>query len=114
MLMEGIEIVNKIEIMENHFLIPILAGVFLALGFCCMITGLPAFFEGENKGRLFLMVLFFAGFIALFIKMKNPSTPTGEYHYEVILDNTVNLKEFYQKYEIIEIKGNLYTVKEKK
>lgn len=108
MLIEGLELINKIEIMKNHPLILPLAALFLALGFGCLILSC-----NRKITPIFLTILFFVGAIALFDKYENPSIPTGEYYYEVILDDTVNLKEFYQTYEIIEIKGDLYTIKEK-
>lgn len=37
---------------------------------------------------------------------------TYETHYKVILDDTVSINEFLDKYEIVDIDGEIYTVKE--
>ena len=42
-----------------------------------------------------------------------PKPVEYETHYEVSIDETVNLQEFMEKYEIIETRGLIYTVREK-
>ena len=37
----------------------------------------------------------------------------GETHYEVTIDDSVSMSEFDEKYEIIEQRGEIYTVKER-
>ena len=36
-----------------------------------------------------------------------------ETHYQVTVDNSVSMNEFQDKYEIIEVEGKIYTVKER-
>lgn len=42
--------------------------------------------------------------------------PKSEYetHYQVTVDNSVSMNEFQNKYEIIEVEGKIYTVRERK
>ena len=35
------------------------------------------------------------------------------YEYEVLIDEEVNLVDFYEKYDIIEKKGEIYVIKER-
>ena len=41
--------------------------------------------------------------------------PEGKYetHYQVTVDNSVSMNEFQNKYEIIEVEGKIYTVRER-
>lgn len=36
-----------------------------------------------------------------------------ETHYQVTVDNSVSMNEFQNKYEIIEVEGKIYTVRER-
>lgn len=38
---------------------------------------------------------------------------TGEYEYKVTIDDSVSMNEFYEKYEILDQEGKIYTVKER-
>ena len=42
-----------------------------------------------------------------------PEPVEYETHYEVSIDETVNMQEFMDKYELIETRASIYTVKEK-
>lgn len=58
--------------------------------------------------------MIFALFIGLtsgFVLNSNPVE--YETHYEVSIDENVNMQEFMDKYEIIETRGLIYTVREK-
>ena len=39
--------------------------------------------------------------------------PTGKYDYQVTIDDSVLMVEFTEKYEIVEINGKIYTIREK-
>ena len=39
--------------------------------------------------------------------------PTGQYEYQVLIDENANFKEIYDKYEIIDAKGMIYTIRDK-
>ena len=41
------------------------------------------------------------------------SYETGKYEYKVIIDDSVSMNEFLDKYEIIDQEGKIYTVKER-
>ena len=87
--------------------------LFLCLGLlaliCCLIH--LAFIE-RVKGPIIalcvlaIVVLVLGGFIIS--KMKEPV----ETHYQVIIDDSVPMNEFFEKYEVIKQEGKIYTVKE--
>lgn len=66
---------------------------FVGLGCFCVLIGL---FVGLLCGSIF-----------------KPKPVEYETHYEVSIDETVNMQEFMNKYEIIETRGSIYTVREK-
>ena len=39
--------------------------------------------------------------------------PTGQYEYQVLIDDSANFKEIYDKYEIIDVKGEIYIIRDK-
>lgn len=115
MLIEGLEIVNKIEIMEENTKLGILSIFFGICALACFLSAIvnADFISPGSISFVLLAATIILLIIGVVIELNNKEKPTGEYYYEVILDDTVNLKEFYQKYEVIEIKGDLYTIKEK-
>ena len=66
---------------------------FVCLGMCCTIFGL---FFGLLGGGVF-----------------GPKPVEYETHYEVSINEEVNMQEFMDKYEVIETRGSIYTVREK-
>ena len=49
----------------------------------------------------------------IFIKPVPTKVPTGRYEYEATLDDTVNLKEVCERYEVVETKGDIYVLRDK-
>lgn len=39
--------------------------------------------------------------------------PTGEYRYEVMIDESVSMTEFYERYDVIDQREKIYKIKEK-
>ena len=73
---------------ENSFL----AFVFMFVTVCVIVSPLLGWFAGNRI---------------------SPEPVEYETHYEVSIDETVNMQEFMDRYEIIETRGSIYTVKEK-
>lgn len=69
------------------------AAFFIGLGVYCTLFG--------------LLVGLLGGFVL------KPKPVEYETHYEVSIDENVNMQEFMDKYEIIETRGSIYTVREK-
>lgn len=117
--MEGVQILNQFEVAtktvfsEESFWWGALIGAGIGL-FMAIIFGLSemdwlAFFTG---------LVVFCTFLALLVGILGglvlkPNLVDYETHYEVSVDENVNMKDFMDKYEILETRGAIYTVKEK-
>lgn len=66
-------------------------------------------FTGPIAGMLCI-----ASLIAIFITVaKAPVVDTGRNKYEVILDDSVSANEIYDKYEVIERRGDIWVLQDK-
>ena len=117
--MEGVQILNQFEVITktifnwsacwDRFLIGMVIGLIVGI-----IFGLS-----EEDWFDFLVAFLAAGvffgtlFGALSGSAFNPTPVESETHYEVTVNEDVNMKEFMDKYEVIETRGLIYTVKEK-
>ena len=116
--MNGVEILNETQVVVesafnwNAFWIvsSILFGIFIIIGIILSITEGPIL-EGwimVISAGIILGVTF--GFIwGLMLE-----TPTKyETHYQVVIDDSVSMNDFLAKYEIIDIEGKIFTVRER-
>ena len=99
---KGIEVLDKAEIKG----IPFQGLVVGVLAFFIMEIAGSIVTEGEHP-IVIALISAFACYVAFFIFAR----PTGEYKYKVTIDDTVSLTEFYEKYEIIDQEGKIYTIK---
>ena len=117
--MEGITILNQFEVVTKtvfsweSFWWGALIGVGIGL-IVAIIFGLS-----ELNWDAFLLGLgVFCTLIGLFLALMGgflvkPTPVEYETHYEVSINEDVSMQEFMEKYEIIETRGSIYTVKEK-
>lgn len=71
--------------------------------------------NGDITGLLFLIFVGFFGFASFFSFSKGNSKEVYSHEeYKVIIDDSVSLNDFYEKYEIIDREGEIYTVMERK
>lgn len=113
--MQGIEILNTI-LPEK----PI--NIFMA-SFYCVLTLFWLFFifaeigsEGKGSNRNFLLSIILAVSIGIMFgititTIKNRNLNPEQY--EALIDNKIDFNEFYNKYEIINQRGKIYTIQEK-
>lgn len=111
--MSGVEILNIYEVEADHYinwhspyLVWTIVSIIAAIGFlACLLYWLD-----DDP-----IVGVFAGFafIAPIILMTKLSEPIYETHYDVIISNEVSMIEFNEKYEVIEVKGKIYEVRER-
>ena len=109
--MDGVIILNSYESLTNFgsiLLMSILCAWFLAVG----IVVLFALFKyGCNswKEPAFLVICVVLTIVCGCL------IPEDKYetHYQVTVDNSVSMNEFQNKYEIIEVEGKIYTVRER-
>ena len=117
--MDGVNILNEFEVISKtafsweSFWWGMLIGVCIAL-ITAIIFGISeadwlAFWVGLGISGIImgLVIGLLNGFVM------NPRIVERETHYEVTIDETANMQEFMDRYEIIETRGSIYTVREK-
>ena len=109
--MEGIEILSIGEIGINpvfNWTAAIIGGILIGL--------IPSLYAGAAENSVGLFIIMFAlcapFFGALFgsgIEKYTDTAPT----YKVIINDTVSLNEFYDRYEVLEQDGKIFTIMER-
>lgn len=117
--MQGVTILNEFEVitktafsLESFWwgaLIGGVIGLIIAIIFGLQEDDWVAFFVGLGVfcSLIGLLVGLLGGFILC------PKPVEYETHYEVSINKEVNMQEFMDKYEIIDTRGSIYTVREK-
>lgn len=109
--MEGIEVlsIGSIGINQVFNWEAAIAGG-LVLGFLC---SLYAFFSTDSLLfgiTIFIIMGLFLGFIlGVSVEKYADTMPT----YKVTINDTISINEFYERYEILEQEGKIFTIKEK-
>ena len=122
-MINGINVLNKTEILTTEpiyiiWLLLLISAIILLVSFVITIICMSCdnnFLKniGTISGTT-LIVSFFSSLILLLLMSATGKTVhTGKYAYEVIIDDEVSLNEFYEKYEIIDVNGKIYTIKER-
>ena len=113
--MEGITILNQTEIME---LAPLAVTVIVILTIIAAISCISFFIADYVMASITCPVIL--GFISisslisvLVISILSPKHLTG-YEYEVTIDENVSMKEVYERYEIVEQRGDIWVLRDKK
>ena len=113
-MLEGIEILAQTDIMQKPdwaYIIFSIGMTSIVIGFIILIIG-----AGINRwkvvifGLIFIVVSFVVTF---FICTIAPKEPTGRYEYQVTIGDNVSFTEFYEKYEVIDQNGKIWTIREK-
>ena len=86
----------------------IITAVVVFLGF--LITGFFLNFDASFPLGIIAIGLLIT---ALILYVIAPSVETGRYEYEVIIDEQTPLVEIYDKYEVIERRGDIWELKDK-
>lgn len=113
--MEGITVLATNIITATH---PILSSIFfiitILMGISFLIVVIGALFGHGTTigiGGLSLILLFSVVILCLPI---DAATQVPDYNtYEVILDDSVSMNEFMEKYEVLEQRDKIYVIKEK-
>lgn len=121
-MIDGVTIINEIEVVQAMNATFNLAAAFIALIITVLTRVVVGFFTGradcaEFEGAVigFLVGLVFStitGSIFGFAFQDPPVTETTM-QYEVIIDDSVSLTEFYEHYNVIEQRGKIFVVEEK-
>jgi hypothetical protein len=117
--MSGVQILNQFEVITetafnwSAFWKGTLGGLVIAL-----IAGI-IFGIAESEWEAFLAMFLVCGIMTSGIMgvlaghTIDPTVTAYEIHYEVSISEEVNMKEFMDKYEILETRGTIYIVREK-
>ena len=104
-MMPGIEVLNIIEITKTPIYMWILL---IVVGFST-----AAFVANCDTTKTKNFIIFMIGLVAVIgIAGMIITEPVG-YKYEVLINEEVNLVEFYENYEIVRQEGKIYTIKER-
>lgn len=100
-MIEGITVLNveSINRMPVYFWIIMLAIIIITLSFCISELCIIGFILG--------MVL-----TIITCTLTEP-VPTGRYQYEVTIDDTVSMTKLYEKYEVVEQRGDIWVLEDK-
>ena len=117
--MNGVTILNEFEVVTKTVfswesfwwgaLIGVGIGLIVAIIFGLQEGEWSVFFVG--LGVYCTLIGLLVGLLGGFVL--KPKPVEYETHYEVSIDENVNMQEFMDKYEIIETRGSIYTVREK-
>lgn len=107
--MEGIEILHTIEVIDyNEVYIGVL--ILFAIIFVAFIFAMIAY-SGFDASSFVLSCILLCLVICFGILYKNSETIYTEYM--VTIDETVNVVDFFERYEVIEHEDKLWRIKEK-
>lgn len=114
--MDGVTILNIIEVTG------VSKNVIIATLICFVVALFITFILKVSEDSIFdifLLILLIGDVFGLFAcffvgTYQIENHKTGEIQYEVTVDNSVSMTEFNKKYEIIEQRGDIFVVKERK
>lgn len=109
--MDGVIILNSYEILTNTssiFFVLVWGFVFTALALCLSYLFIADDYSSISTA-IFAIV---AGALAVILFCNIPEK-NYETRYQVTINDSVSMNEFQSKYEIIEIEGKIYTVRER-
>ena len=113
-MLEGIEILAQTEIMKNPdwtSLFFTAMFIFILLGFLmAIIGGIIDMWKLIACGVGLAIGTFVTSFI---ISTSISPEPTGRYEYQVTIDDAVSFTELYEKYEVIDQNGKIWTIRDK-
>ena len=106
-MMNGIEVLNQSFICKEFpWWLLILVLIFLIVGVFCMF--------GDNfKTKLVGILSSTICLICLVCGIIIANQPSDIKQYQVTIDDEVSMIEFYEKYEVINVEGKIWTIREK-
>lgn len=112
--MNGINILNSTEVVVESTCNWWLAGiVWIVVVVACGMIAYGAYNKGEAVVAGCLVGALIGLLLWVLVGAMTSESVVQEVQYEVIIDDSVSMKEFTNKYEIIEQRGEIYVVREK-
>ena len=109
MLMEGITILNQTPITTVHPIAWIIPSIVACI---VIVVAITMTVVDADPSWLVLIIIAILVWVFLFVII-GIAVPveTGEYTYEVTIDDGVSINEFYSRYEIVDQRGEIYKIK---
>ena len=113
--MDGIVILASSLVEKDHPIFSQIALLFLIPFFLSIVIGLLCATYGKDLIGIICALLFLlCGLSAIGFKIAAQKFSVPDYvKYEVILDDSVSMNEFMEKYEVLEQRDKIYVIKEK-
>ena len=113
--MEGVTILNQTEIMELTQLTATIIAILTIISLISCVAFFIAYITiDSNVCPVILGVISISSLISvLVISILSPKHLTG-YEYEATIDENVSMKEVYERYEIVEQRGDIWVLRDKK
>lgn len=113
--MDGIVILASSLVEKDHPIFSQIALLLLIPFFLSMMIGLPcATYDKDLIAGICALVFLLSVFSSIGFKIAAQKFSVPDYvKYEVILDDSVSMNEFMEKYEVLEQRDKIYVVKEK-
>lgn len=115
--MDGVEILNQVDVPSKSSGLMVLLLIFLFILVCFFIAAGISACQDDFIIGVILIVVGLVLFIGMCFCAKKTDRllkqPSGIIEYQVTIDDTVSMNEFNKKYEVIEVNGRIYTVREK-
>lgn len=110
--MDGITILNQVEIMEPPVwvcVVGLLSIILLVVTFAIMLAA-----RNEVVGIVSAIIaLLSLASAILFCGILDLEEPTGRYKYEVLIEDESIFKDIYDTYEIVEQRGDIWVLEDK-
>ena len=109
--------VNILNIVEVDTATPIIAWVICIVASILLgVMSVTAFCnDRKSKGLLILAIILFLMSVVEVYSCVKERVPDNRYYksYSVTIEENVSFKELYEKYEVIKVEGQIYTLKER-
>ena len=110
-MLDGINVLNEYFIMKEFPpLLIVLCTIFMVVGFIILIIGKE--FD-SLLGAIIGVVVFVCMFSPLSLGINVSNQPSDIKEYQVTIDESVNMVEFNERYDVIKVEGKIWTIVEK-
>ena len=111
--MNGINILNKTEIMEYTYAQHIFFAVLIIVWCVSAILVIISFICDSKWSIIIGGILFLITYIVIGAADLEKSKNTGRYKYEATIDENVPFTEVYKKYDVVKQKGDIWVLRDK-
>lgn len=115
--MKGIDILNKEEILTTPEWIGVVVFISTVIAIVSIILTVSFAITNRDVAFTFFIITFVCSYIICmvfnFINDKYKCEPTGRYRYEATIDDSVSITEVYDRYNVVEQRGDIWILEDK-